>query len=374
MPETAALPVAPSTPAASTMYDPDTDPRVQESNARAEREFAALTASKGQAPVVAAPPAAPIAPPAPKLPKVLAMRAKLAGFAETDLEGLTEPEIRELLDDVAIAKGGERRIGTVDHASGSAAAGFGVQGLEPDAGTGPALPAAPAAAPTPPVDPRVELKKLLLATVDEDVANGIVAYVDGIFNLLTPRLGEIEQHIKEAVPYVRKLAANETDNLIDQGFADLGAAFERVFGKGGASSIDRKSPQYRRRCQVVKILRGMPVNPQSPLDIRKTVASLGRSEFGDLADPNLAAGDDDDDDTPAAPPPRRHNVRGANGKFSEADYQEAALQVPSGRTTSPKANGREKAIETVTELQSKYDADGGDEINRGDDSFLPARR
>jgi hypothetical protein len=354
MPET----VAPSAPQ-STIYDAATDPRVAEHDASIGRSLDAFLKPAPSTPA-SNQPATPAAPES-RHSTFLRLKARQAGLDPAEIETIDSNELKELLTDMRLMSAETRMLGTVSHDSATGSNGTGFSGEVPANLAAPANPAtAPAAPPVP--DPRIELAKGLKAVVDEDVANGIIAYIEGVLAPLSPRLAAIEGHVNEAVPFVRKQRAAIEDQQIDAGFADLGAGFERIIGKGGAGSIETTSGQFKCRIQVVKQLRA---NPPKDGNIRKATADITRAMYGHMADEVIEA----DDEVP--PVQQRHNLRNpTNQRFTAADYQQAALSTPNGRASPPPAPGRERAINGVKEAQSRYDADGGDELNQGEDKFL----
>jgi hypothetical protein len=341
----------PATPTGFELYDPTTDPAVKASNDHTAAGLAAATKpplATGQAPPAAPSAATESATPAkPKHSPILVSRAKRFGFTEEEVNDLSPDELKELLRDTAVAA-------LVDRAA-----------PEPDVSV-PSHAAAPEPAAAPPIAEAPagddELVKALKEDVDPAVADAIAAFINKKLQGHGERLGKVEEATKYALSFVESKRAEESDNQIDQGFSDLGAGFEKVFGAGNAQTLDRNSPAFKRRVAIVRELRA---NPPKDGNIRKAIAELGKKHFGDLA-----AGAPSGAPSPASDERPRKQPRASNGRFSEQDYQDATMAVPTSRLPAEEPAGREKAIKTVREIQSRNGRVSDDDINQGEDKFL----
>lgn len=377
-----AAPAAPVTPTGFDLYDPDKDPRVAASNARTEEGLAALAATraaaengKGTKPKGEKPAVTPQQKPAAGETRTYEhsqldlMRAKQHGFDASECSTLEPAELKTLLQEAALAKlqvdrpSRHAAAGSTDDESGAAVAEL--INLNGQAMNTPATspePATPAAAKP---DKKADLLTKLKAAVDAEVADAIVAYVDGVLGDLPSRVEKAEGQLGHVSRFVGGKMAEESDNQIDLAFEDLGDAFEPIFGQGNAKTLDRKSKAFKRRVLIVQAVKA---NPPKDGNVRKAIADRGRAEFGDLVE-------DDGEVAPAEPAPKTRPAprpapkRVVNGRFSEADYAEAALAAPNGRSPAPKT-GKAKATETVRKMQEAGGGDEDDGLNAGDDKFL----
>lgn len=201
-----------------------------------------------------------------------------------------------------------------------------------------------------PQQPRAEEVALDFGLDDEGQPLTLAPGMKQLLEKMHAKLGEQERQLAELRQGETVRQAKTVLERVDQEFASLGAAYERVIGKGGAKSVSKSKPHVIARNAVTEyagVLTGLPKPTWD--DIIPFVQQAAKELFGGGVQ------------TPA-PAPTTKPV------LTEEDLETAAL----GRPTSRKAplpaatrNGQKKeAVEAVASKLREYGQGDEDDDDR----------
>ncbi len=291
--------------------------------------------------------AATVPPPAPpKHPRYLLAQATELGLPEAVVAGVSTEVLGELVARETKLVMQERRGQSVAAAR---------------QGDSPAVPVAAAATPAAPVPPpafdwgemddEVDGRVVRRKVTDDDLHPAIA----GVIKRQDARIKDLEAAIASAGQQVRANEERTIEARLDAAFS----AMPRAFGEGPAAAV-KGTPAFQRRKAVWAAMQEMPPEVKATMTLEAALAKCAEDLFGVKV--ATAA-------TPPKPSPKPKPVPAA----VVDEWNDGSLARPTNRTAPAQANGRAKAVASLSEylggISTGEAADGGPDVTL--DEFLP---
>jgi hypothetical protein len=153
---------------------------------------------------------------------------------------------------------------------------------------------------------------------------------------------ELRQSQGQLVEQEQRRTARSNAEIFDDGFEALGAPYEKFFGKGSGLEMQPNDPFRKRRMAILGAANLS--SEDSPKMMQKKIKAAALEMYGPAVE---VAPANDYNAIPSANGNGKPKAPAVKPKFTEEEYREGALEVPTNRGGGELPPGEEKALRNL---------------------------